>query len=798
FRTGETFIQEANDLGYPVTEFIPGAAYPSFSNSRLREDNPVMPPSTPGVPMGGTGLSGLALAADKDTPFAKGQGEGSVFYLANPITSRIQVVTMTRDADDHPVYKKGADFMTTDDTWFRPIAIRFGPDGCLYVVDWYNKIISHNEIPRNHPDRDKSRGRIWRIRHESQQPAAQVDLAKVPEEKLSTFLNHPSAVVAAQAWQESTARKSATLSDRLSKVVADTTRPASERCSALWAIDGGGKVDPAILATLAEDKSPALRAEAIRIAGERSFPEADFIAISNKLENERHYRVRAAARLLALEPLPGETRAGYDRNFERYLVRWAMSAHPEATRNMLQSGGLPVEARLLAARSFDAPEAAAEMVKLLPDLERPLVADELSLLGSQLKQGEVAKSLPALMEIPGRREPMLRSLLQVDSSVASNPDLSKIIETSTTALLTEGRTPEREQLAVRLARKFTLTALAPEVAKWMTAPGATPAMLAEGLATLTRIGTTGVPPHKSYEPYQSYLDHADEAVKREALIGFAGSGDPAIVIPEMEKRWDSLPGASRSLAITAMATKPAVAEALAKSMAAGRFAGFDGAAVEKVISSLGTGHPAVKELLEKQEGLLKPVLRLGDNGPGRLVSNISLKGAFTIETWIRLDKGVDNRDALLGKQSGPDFNFAGERLRVWAPADGGDILIANRPIEAEVWTHCAITRDAEGHFTIYLDGEADPAKSATFTGDYTGLNIGEGFRGGDSAAFYDEYRIWNTARTADQIRQSFRTTFAGGDLPAGLVYLSNGRTPGGTLEGGARVSLTRDFPALST
>lgn len=810
-RTGETFIQEANDLGYPVTEMIPGTAYPSFSNSRLRDDNPVMPPSTPGVPMGGTGLSGLALAADKDTPFAKNQGEGSVFYLANPITSRIQVVTMTRDANDHPVYKKGADFMTTDDTWFRPIAIRFGPDGCLYVVDWYNKIISHNEIPRNHPDRDKSRGRIWRIRHESQQPTSPVDFAKVTEEKLPALFDHQNAFVAAQAWQEAASRKLAKLSDRVENVVTDTTRPAPERCSALWALEGQGMIDPAILSALAEDKSPALRAEVIRIAGERSLPEADFIAISNKLENERHYRVRAAiansvrshtspsgaivraaVRLLALEPLPGDTRAGYDRNFERYLVRWAMSAHPEATRDMLKSGGLPAEARLLAARSLDAPEAAAEIVKLLPDLERPLVADELALLGSHLKQGEVAKSLPALMEIPGRREPMLRSLLQIDSSVASNPALSEIIGNSITALLSESRTPEREQLAVRLARKFGLTALAPEVGKWMTAPGATPANLAEGLATLTRLG------NNAPATFGQYLDHADASVKREALIGFAGSGDPAVIIPEMEKRWDTLPGASRSLAITAMATKPTVAEALARSMSDGRFAGFDGSAVEKIIASLGTEHPAVTSLLEKQEGLLKPVLRLGDGGPGRLTTDLSLKGPFTVETWIRLERGIDQNDSLLGKRNGPDFNFAGERLRVWGGTAGGDILIASRPVEPEVWTHCAITRDAEGRFTIYLDGEPDPAKSAVFKDDYAGMNVGENFRGLDSAASYDEFRIWNVARTADEIRRDFRTTFGGGGLPDGLVFHSSGRKTGGKPEGSAKVSLSRDFPELVT
>lgn len=809
-RTGETFVQEANDLGYPVAEFIPGTIYPSFSNARLRDDAPVLPPSTPGQPMGGTGLSGLALAADKDTPFAKNQGEGSVFYLANPITSKIQVVTMTRDADDHPVYKKGADFMTTADPWFRPIAIRFGPDGCLYVVDWYNKIISHNEIPRAHPDRDKTRGRIWRIRHESQKPVAPLDLTKVTEDKLPQLLDHPNAFIASQAWQEAAARKSGKLSDRLALVVADTKRPTSERCSALWATEGAGEISPSLLSGLAADPDPSLRAEAIRIAGERSLPEADFVAVSNQLENERHYRVRAAianavrshtaptgaivraAARLGLEPLPGDTRAGYDRNFERYLARWAMSTHPQATRDMLKSGGLPVEARLLAARSFDGPEAAAEMVKLLPDLERPLVADELSLLGSQLRQGDVARSLPDLLNIPGRREPMLRALLQIDASIASDPALSQVIGNSTTAMLAEGRTPEREQLMVRLTRKFDLEALAPEISKWMTAPTASPAILAEGLATLTRLGTA--------DPavFKPHLDHPDEAVRREALVGFASSGDASVVVPELARRWESLPGALRSLAITGMAARQPTAEALARAMADGQFTGFDASAVEKIIAALGTDHPSVTSLLEKQEGLLKPVLRLGDGGPGRLITDLSLKGPFTVETWIRLDKGIDQNDSLLGRRDGPDFNFAGERLRVWGGTAGGDIVIASRPVEPDVWTHCAITRDADGRFIIYLDGEADPAKSAVFKDDYTGMNLGENFRGLNSAASYDEFRVWNIARTADQIRRDFHTTFTGGDLPAGLVFHASGRKPGGKFEGTAKISLTRDFPPLST
>jgi putative heme-binding domain-containing protein len=46
---------------------------------------------------------------------------------------------------------------------FRPIDVRLGPDGALYVADWYNPIIGHYQASFRHPDRDKEHGRIWRV-----------------------------------------------------------------------------------------------------------------------------------------------------------------------------------------------------------------------------------------------------------------------------------------------------------------------------------------------------------------------------------------------------------------------------------------------------------------------------------------------------------------------------------------------------------------------------------------------------------------------------------------------------------
>src|SRR4029077_18971890 len=54
-------------------------------------------------------------------------------------------------------------FVQSDDPWFRPVDVKLGPDGCLYVADFYNRIIGHYEVPLTHPGRDRDKGRIWRI-----------------------------------------------------------------------------------------------------------------------------------------------------------------------------------------------------------------------------------------------------------------------------------------------------------------------------------------------------------------------------------------------------------------------------------------------------------------------------------------------------------------------------------------------------------------------------------------------------------------------------------------------------------
>ncbi len=807
-RSGETFVQEANDLGYPVAEFAPGAHYPTGFGTKMRDDAPILPESTPDEPMGGTGLSGLALAEDADSPFAKGQGDGAVFYVANPITSKIQIVTMTRDGSGHPIYRKGADFMLSDDACFRPIAIHFGPDGCLYVVDWYNKIISHNEVPRTHPDRDKTRGRIWRIRHESQQPVPRVDLTTLTANQLVDRLGDPNALIASHVWQEIIDRNAVESSATLLAIAADANKPLAKRMGALWAAEGLHQVTTALLVQLAGAAEPTLRHESVRIAGEASLPEAEFMQVMAALGDETHFRVRAAianavrghrsptlsilarAAALGIEPMTGDARIAYDRTFERYLSRWAMSAHPAETRQMLDTTRLPVEARLLAVRSLDGIEAAAGMIQLLPEIPRPLIADELSLLAAHLDAPPVLGAFADLLASSGRREPLLRAMLQFDAKAAANPALASAVAAACLQLLADARTPKREQLVVQLARKFKRLDLADEVSRWIKTPGTGKAALAEGLGTMREIGI------RDSQVFLTYLDHPDEGVRREALMGFVNSDDIEPVIAELAKRWPTLSGVFRSLVVNGLTSSRMGPAYFAKAIVAGEFRGFDGTAVEKLIAALGAENPDVLALLQANKGLLQPVLQLGNGGPGRVVTHTTLTGPFTVETWIRLPAPIDNNDGILGRQAGPGINFADARLRLYDGGEVGDLIIANRAITPDLWTHCALTRDTHNRFKIYLDGEPDSGEGREYAGDFRDLNLAETHRGQETNASFDEVRVWNIARTAEEIRRDAHTRYSGPEIPSGLVRRVSGEQLAGTLEGSARVSQTLDFPKL--
>jgi putative heme-binding domain-containing protein len=163
---------------------------------------------------------------------------------------------------------------------------------------------------------------------------------------------------------------------------------------------------------------------------------------------------------------------------------------------------------------------------------------------------------------------------------------------------------------------------------------------------------------------------------------------------------------------------------------------------------------------------------------------------------VKLDEGITNADHLLGRKGGADFNFHDARFRVYAGGAARDVVIAKTPIKPGVWTHVAATRDGEGRFRLFLNGEMDQDQGKAYREPLKGLHLGDGNVPG-GAGWYAELRVWDVNRTVEELRDSYLQSFAGEAAPAGLKHLFVGeRWP--KLHGGAKVELTRDCPQLLT
>src|SRR5207249_923862 len=107
---------------------------------------------------GSTAIAGMVYYAAENFP---AQYRGNTF-VGNVMTCRINRDSLIEHGSTR-IAREEPDFLSSDDPWFRPVDLQLGPDGAIYVADFYNRIIGHYEVPLTHPGRDRERGRIWRI-----------------------------------------------------------------------------------------------------------------------------------------------------------------------------------------------------------------------------------------------------------------------------------------------------------------------------------------------------------------------------------------------------------------------------------------------------------------------------------------------------------------------------------------------------------------------------------------------------------------------------------------------------------
>src|SRR5205085_10030679 len=84
--------------------------------------------------------------------------------------------------------RHGGELLVANDTWFAPSDLTTGPDGAVYVADWYDQRTAH---PDPDAEWDRSNGRIYRISAAGSKPAAVPDIRHLTTPQLIALLGSP-------------------------------------------------------------------------------------------------------------------------------------------------------------------------------------------------------------------------------------------------------------------------------------------------------------------------------------------------------------------------------------------------------------------------------------------------------------------------------------------------------------------------------------------------------------------------------------------------------------------------------
>jgi glucose/arabinose dehydrogenase len=183
------------------------------------------------------------------------------------------------------------DLLRTTDSTFRPLDVKLGPDGALYIADWSNPIIQHGEVDFRDTRRDKEHGRIWRVAAKGRPVVARTDFTKLSNAALLDKLVTPNDYEHERAKRMLVERGAeAVLPDLDAWTKARSATDETARLNALWAYQAFNHVPATLLTGLLAAKDARVRAAAVR-----ALPVGGGLATLEKLVADAHPRVRLEA-----------------------------------------------------------------------------------------------------------------------------------------------------------------------------------------------------------------------------------------------------------------------------------------------------------------------------------------------------------------------------------------------------------------------------------------------------------------------------------------------------------------------
>jgi len=233
--------------------------------------------------------------------------------------------------------------METDDRWFRPVFSGVGPDGCVYIGDWYDTRLSH---VRPIDDWHKESGRVYRVRPEGSKPKyTHGNLDEAPSEKLIALFDDANRFVRRRAMLELGWRGDKSVLPQLTELV--TANKGQASLEALWAVNLLGGLDEELAIKWLDHQDEHVRRWVARIIGDRREAGPDLgDALSELAARETQVQVRsqlasAAKRLPPEIAIPivrnllGRSEDAEDMHMP-LMDWWALEANAEEGREMVE------------------------------------------------------------------------------------------------------------------------------------------------------------------------------------------------------------------------------------------------------------------------------------------------------------------------------------------------------------------------------------------------------------------------------------------------------------------------------
>ena len=281
----------------------PSPRHPIGNYSRSQQINHI---SKPHQRFSGVGTYHQITAANSPTPYRDelfGEQSSRHLFISAPAYNVVRRELLEPNgvtfSSNRPEGADGHEFLASSDSWFRPITLKTGPDGALWIADFYRLVLEHPEwipddVERYHNVRAGSdRGRLYRVYPDGTKPRPIPNLANKTTAQLVAALDSPS------GWQRDTAQQllvqqnDKSAAKRLAKLLQTSANPKA-RLHALCTLEGLGRLRAEHAVAGMSDRHPGVREHAVRVSEPllRSDPGDALGQVLRRLVDDPEIRVR--------------------------------------------------------------------------------------------------------------------------------------------------------------------------------------------------------------------------------------------------------------------------------------------------------------------------------------------------------------------------------------------------------------------------------------------------------------------------------------------------------------------------